>query len=38
MTKLQFRQHLENKFEGVVIKDTARWEYIQKQNGEYEEY
>ena len=23
---------------GVVIKDTARWEYIQKQNGEYEEY
>ena len=25
MNKLQFRQHLENKFEGIVTKDTQRY-------------
>ena len=32
MTKLQFRQNLENKFEGVVIKDTQRYISVKYKN------
>ena len=32
MTKLQFRQHLENKFEGIIIKDTQRYISVKYKN------
>ena len=32
LTKLQFRQHLENKFEGVIIKDTQRYISVKYKN------
>ena len=32
MTKIQFRQHLVNKFEGVVIKDTQRYISVKYKN------
>ena len=32
MTKLQFRQHLENKFEGIVTKDTQRYVSVKYKN------
>lgn len=32
MNKLQFRQHLENKFDGVVTKDTQRYVSVKYNN------
>ena len=32
LTKLQFRQHLENKFEGIIIKDTQRYISVKYKN------
>ena len=32
MNKLQFRQHLENKFEGIVTKDTQRYVSVKYKN------
>lgn len=32
MNKLQFRQHLENKFDGVITKDTQRYVSVKYNN------
>ena len=37
MNKLQFRQHLESKFEGVVTKDTQRYISVKYKNRSFME-